>query len=96
MYFSTVTRSDYRLFIGRLEASSFALFSSRFIFLGYTDSSNQREFFLGSLALRICPIESVKYARLQKTSEQMQIFFQCSFLFLRGSVSSLLHKESMF
>ena len=55
--------SNHRLFINRLETDSFVFFSSRFSFLDYAGSSNQRDFFLlGSLALRICPIKSVEYA----------------------------------
>ena len=59
--------SDHRLFISQLETDSFVFYFSRFIFLEYVDSSNQRDFqcnffLLESLALRKSPIKSVEYA----------------------------------
>ena len=73
--------------------------SSRFIFLEYADSSNQRDFrrnffLFGSLALRIRPIKSSEYAWPQKKNSQQKptFFLQCSSLFLRKSVSSLLNR----
>ena len=91
--------SEHRLFISRLETDCFALFSVRFIFLEYSDLSNQRNFFLhGSLALRICPIKSIEYA----TRDCKKIFatranFFSSMLsfFLCTSVSGLLNNEFM-
>ena len=67
------------------------------VVLKYADSSDQHDFFLcGSLALRICPIKSVEYAWPQKPLQQEQTFFlQCTSLFLRASVFSLLNKQSM-
>ena len=75
----------------------FCLFFLRFFFLWYADSSNQRDFFLfGSRTLRIFPIKLVKYAWLhKKTLHEQKFFLQCSSLFLRAFVSSLLNKESM-
>ena len=70
-----------------------SFFSSQFIFLEYTDSSNQRDFF--SSRLTRAENMSIQISRIRvtpkKTSEQEQAFFlQCSSLFLRASVSSLL------
>ena len=59
---------DYLLVDWKLAVLSFI--SSRFIFLEYDDSSNQRDFFLGSLALRICPLPN-QISRISVTAKQL-------------------------
>ena len=74
-----------------------SLFSLRFIFREYADSSNQRDFFSFRAKNAICPIKLVEHAcPPQKLCDTSKLFLQSSSLFLRARVCSLLNKQSTF
>ena len=88
---------NYRLFICRVETESVLFFSSWFIFLEQADLSNQRDFFFSvhSRYKNVQSNQSNTRDRKKTSNQELTFFLQSSSLFLRVSISNLLHKASM-